>query len=378
MFGQTIDVGVYRSHDIQRIDFTYYDGSYFIFGDTTPFGTLQPNEYISVAKTGSKVELKRGNTLLGTFKTIRLVPTQSNLAIRLKPRIPIVKERSHFDSFTVFAGVKGLTIVNNVSYKHYLEGVLESEGGGGKPLEYYKAQAVISRTYSLRHISKHQKEGFNLCDQVHCQAYFNKPQFSADIIEAVRATDGVFIVDTLKGEPIESFFFANCGGETSRADYVWKQNISYLQPIIDTFCIHTKQATWEKRILKSKWRDFFVSKYYYPIKDSIYREALYYFEQPSRKAFYLSPHLGIPLRDIRYHFNLKSTFFSVRPEGEYVVLEGRGFGHGVGLCQEGAMGMAKNGFNYQQILRFYYGGISFRHYFEELFFDQAPVDSIDF
>ena len=55
------------------------------------------------------------------------------------------------------------------------------------------------------------------------------------------------------------------------------------------------------------------------------------YEQLERKAFYIHPVFGIPLRDLREEFNLKSTFFSCYPEGNEVVIKGRGFGHGVGL-----------------------------------------------
>src|SRR5690554_7685509 len=66
--GNDINIGVYRSHNIQRIDFSYYEGSYMIFGDTTPFGALLPNEFVSITRVGNKVELKKGVRSLGTFK----------------------------------------------------------------------------------------------------------------------------------------------------------------------------------------------------------------------------------------------------------------------------------------------------------------------
>ncbi|MFM7723992.1 MAG: hypothetical protein ACKO7O_04295, partial [Bacteroidota bacterium] len=63
---------------------------------------------------------------------------------------------------------------------------------------------------------------------------------------------------------------------------------------------------------------------------------------------------GIPMRDIRERFDLKSAFFSVSLEENQVVLKGKGYGHGVGLCQEGAMNMAKKGYAYAQILGYYF------------------------
>jgi stage II sporulation protein D len=73
-------------------------------------------------------------------------------------------------------------------------------------------------------------------------------------------------------------------------------------------------------------------------------------------AFYLHPVYGIPLRDLREQFKLKSTFFDAVVVGSEVMLYGKGFGHGVGLCQEGAMQMAKKGYSFDQILQYYYPG----------------------
>ena len=95
-----------------------------------------------------------------------------------------------------------------------------------------------------------------------------------------------------------------------------------------------------------------------------------YLIQTERKAFYIDPVLGIPLRDLREEFNLKSTFFSCYPDGDDVLIKGRGFGHGVGLCQEGAMKMARLGFDYTQIARFYFPGVQLVNEDNERFFNQ--------
>lgn len=378
-FGQDLDVGLFRHKTITQIDFAYFEGSYMIEADTMTFGAVLPNEFVSIREgKDSTVILRKGVRLLGHFKEVRLVPTDKDHAMRLRSRQPILRERKYRDGFTIFSGNNGLTIVNNVSYQHYLGGVIESEGGGGKHLEYYKAQAVISRTYALKHIDRHIHEGFELCDQVHCQAYHSMLRFTDEIKTAVKETRGIYMVDTVTNELVDGYFHANCGGQTSPSDYVWRENIPYLKTFKDTFCIHTRQATWTKKIPKVEWRRFMVNNYFYPIADSSYRELLYTFEQEDRKAFFISPHLGIPLRDIRYNFKLKSTYFSVHPEGQNVVLQGRGFGHGVGLCQEGAMNMAQYDMDYRQILKFYFEGIVFEHYFELMYFNQSYNSLFDF
>jgi stage II sporulation protein D len=376
---QDIDIGVFRKHNIDRVDFAYYDGSYMIKADTLSFGAILPNEFVSLRKTSdNKIELKHGVRLLGRFNQVILSPTNKDFGLRIRPRLPVLKERKYRDGFRVEVGKNGLTIINTVTYKNYLGGVVESEGGGGKHIEYYKAQAVLSRTYALKHLDRHKAEGFSLCDQVHCQAYHNMLIYTKNIEKAVVSTQGEFILDTVSNHLVDGYYHANCGGQTSRSDYVWKENIPYLQPFKDTFCVHTRQANWEKKILKTEWRSFLVNNYFYPIEDSLYGPRIYDFEQIDRKAFFISPHLGIPLRDIRYHFKLKSTLFSCYPEGQYVVLKGRGFGHGIGLCQEGAMNMANYGLSYRDILSFYFEGIEFQQYFERVFFNQIPNDIFNF
>jgi stage II sporulation protein D len=367
---QQMRIGVLRDYDVKRILFAYNDGSYSILGDTSEFGAILPNEFVDVIyKSSQQIELKKGVISLGTFKKIILQETKAGFSISLSCKEPFVKERKYKNDIEITAGAEGLTIVNLVDMNNYLSGVVESEGGGGKELEYYKVQALMSRTYALKYIHKHDNEGFSLCDRVHCQAYHSMLRFSPTIEEAVVNTDGIVMEDE-NDELVDAYFHANCGGQTSEAEFVWNMNIPYLNSFKDTFCIYTKQATWEKRIPQQQWADFLVTRYNYPLNDSIYGPLIFSFNQNERMAFYQSPALGIPLRDLRTEFNLKSTFFSTYPEGMEVVIRGRGFGHGVGLCQEGAMRMAKYGYNYHQIAVYYFPGIHLVKLDQESFFKQ--------
>lgn len=212
---------------------------------------------------------------------------------------------------------------------------------------------MISRTYAMKYWSKHKENGYNLCDRVHCQAYLHHRSATVTIDSAVHQTRGLVMIDQA-GDLYPTYFHANCGGQTSEPHYVWNEEIPNLCSFKDTFCIHTQQAKWEKRIPKEQWTKFLVDKYNFPIWDSVSNELLQHFVQEQRSAFYLHPIYGIPLRDLREQFKLKSTFFDVDMEGEEMVLHGRGFGHGVGLCQEGAMNMAKKGYSFDQILGYYY------------------------
>lgn len=370
LHAQQMRIGVLRDHSVKRINFSYSDGSYSIFADTTYFGAILPNEFVELFPHGTdQVKLKKGTVELGNFKKVVLVQTKSNTSLTLTSKAPAVKARKYKDDFEITSNGKELTIVNLVDMNNYLAGVVESEGGGGKHIDYYKVQAVLSRTYALKYRDKHKKEGFELCDRVHCQAYHSMMRFTPIIDSAVLQTANEVLVDQSE-KLIDAYFHANCGGQTCEPQYVWNEKIPYLNTFKDTFCIYTKQATWQVRVSQERWKRFLVTKYRFPIEDSVCASMIYTFDQTERKAFYLHPVFGIPLRDLREEFNLKSTFFSCYPEGTDVVINGRGFGHGVGMCQEGAMKMARSGFSYDQILRFYFPGSILKNTFEEQFLRQ--------
>jgi stage II sporulation protein D len=122
----------------------------------------------------------------------------------------------------------------------------------------------------------------------------------------------------------------------------------------DTFCRKTKQANWEKEIPLEKWSKFLAEKYNFPINDESSMALMSNFIQEKRMAFFIHPRYGIPLRDLREEFDLKSTFFNCHVKDNMVYLKGKGNGHGVGLCQEGAIIMASKGYDFKQILAYYY------------------------
>ncbi len=355
MTGQQLRIGLFRDYNINRVTLSYNDAPYYVYGDSLLLDTILKNEYVEVLKLGKRIFLKKGVEDIGDFERVYLVQDSVGSSLIINCKDPSVKQRKYQDDIELFSGESGVSIVNNVDIDRYVAGVVESEGGVGWNIEYYKVQAIISRSYALKYKEKHAKEGFSLCDRVHCQAYLNMLRYSTTIDSAVQLTKNQVLLDQ-KDYLIDAYFHANCGGQTFEPQYIWNSSLPYLTSRIDTFCIYTKQAQWEKRIPKNEWSNFLIKKYNYPINDSLFNSLIYNFNQTSRKAFYIDPVLGIPLRDIRDQFSLKSTFFSCQPDGEDVLLTGRGYGHGVGLCQEGAMKMAKLGFKSNDILQFYFPG----------------------
>lgn len=354
---QQLRIGIFRDVATKEIIFDYDKGSYSIYTDTGYFASILPNESVQLKYlANNQIQLRYNYQVVGTFKSVKLIENQLNSCLSIQVLQPKTKLRKYRNDFEITARDGALTIVNLVDIDNYLAGVVESEGGGGRELEYYKVQALISRTYLFKYINKHQKEGFSLCDRVHCQAYQSMMRYTPKIDTAVAATRNLVMKDD-KNQFIDAFFHANCGGQTSEAKYIWNNNIPYLNSFKDTFCIYTKQAIWEKRIPQQQWADFLVKEYNYPINDSVFGPLIFTFNQPERMAFYHSSLLGIPLRDIRTKFALRSTFFNVYPDGTDVILTGRGYGHGVGLCQEGAMKMAYYHYNFHQIAIYYFPGV---------------------
>ncbi len=374
---QTMKIGVLRNQNTTKIEIKVMRGSYKLIGDGFSAAELSEGQTVVLeTNTKNRVRATFKGQVLGNFNQVAIRGTMKSDILELNSINPKAKAREYHGDLNANNPSSSLKLVNIVSMEHYLSGVVECEGGTGHTETYYMVQAIMSRTYALKYKDKHKAEGFQLCDQVHCQAYHHRQLKTPLINRAVLQTDGMVMVDE-KNRLIDAFFYANCGGQTCDASYVWNTSVSYLSPFKDTFCTKTSQARWSKKIPKQQWVDFLVKNYDYPIFDSVYREKIFHFVQEERLAFFHGPELGIPLRDIRQEFKLKSTFFSVYEHEDVVVLEGFGYGHGVGLCQEGAMEMARQGYHFTQILRYYFPNVIIRvleksDYFQHL--EKSPED----
>ena len=117
-------------------------------------------------------------------------------------------------------------------------------------------------------------------------------------------------------------------------------------------------AKWVRRISIEDWKNSLELKHRYPVNDSVAMSNAMNLPQTGRLVYFSDRGQRIPLRVIRSDFQLKSTFFSVVQRNDSVIFTGRGYGHGVGLCQEGAMQMAKQGYTYSYILNYYYRNIN--------------------
>jgi stage II sporulation protein D len=232
---------------------------------------------------------------------------------------------------------------------------VEAETGSRSTTEFYKVQAILARTFALAHINKHLVEGYSLCDQEHCQVYYGKPKFT-EIISVVQFTKGKVVVDE-NLNLIVAAFHSNSGGQTANSEDVWGTRTSYLRSITDTFSTRMPNFRWERRMPTDDWLTYLKLKHNYPIQDPVAKELALSFKQESRKVYMEANNVKVPLKNVRQDLQLKSTYFSIYSKGDTVIFKGRGYGHSLGMSQEGGMRMTKLGYKYLDVLNFYYRNI---------------------
>ena len=255
------------------------------------------------------------------------------------------------DDLRIINGLKKIKFINVVDLDHYVAGVVEGEAGYNLPLEYYKLQAILCRTYGLKNINRHVDEGFNLCDEVHCQVYHNKCTKN-DIVKATSATSGLVVVDD-DLNLINTTFHSNCGGQTCNSEDVWVTKLRYLRSVKDSFCTNQTHARWQASISVDNFNSIFLKNGHL---DSLELESVYNFCQDTARYPFKNL-IFSKLTKIRGDFGLNSTYFSIEKEDDNIIFYGRGFGHGVGLCQEGGITMTKLGYSYVDVLKYYYTSI---------------------
>jgi stage II sporulation protein D len=176
---------------------------------------------------------------------------------------------------------------------------------------------------------------------------------SKTIVDAVNETKNLILVDE-NMDFITAAYFSNSGVQTNNVEDVWIKALPYLRSIYDPYSLDGYNFQWEKKINKKNWLSYLKKNYNFPITDSVAINGACNFKQEIRHKYLLDWVYQIPLTEIRNDWKLKSTFFSIFDKGEYLVFEGKGFGHGVGLSQEGAMKMIDLGYGFLEVLRFYY------------------------
>lgn len=347
-----VKVKLFSNNSIDYIAISFDLGTYNIYADDTIL--VEPEigvgRSIELTPSGKKVHVSIDGHSYGNHNTIYFSANDTACILCLNPRN--IKHRTYEGNLSIKVDKNGkLLIINDVEFETYIAGVVQSEIYGDKP-DIFRVQAIISRTWARKNMNKHKAEGYNFCDQVHCQAYLNRC-VRPDIMLGTMLSSGMTIVDEA-GALIETPFHSNSGGQTANSEDVWRSAVPYLRSVSDTFSFHMRQSEWVKVIDKDKWLNYFASKHKLDIHSDSIRNELLTFSQSERKVRLC----GVPLTRIRSDFQLKSTFFSVIYDSvsNRLTLSGHGFGHGVGLSQEGAIRMIGLGISYDSIIHHYFTG----------------------
>ncbi|MBI1909536.1 MAG: SpoIID/LytB domain-containing protein [Deltaproteobacteria bacterium] len=261
--------------------------------------------------------------------------------------------------------------VLEIELENYLLGVLAGEVPEDWPIEALKAQAVAARTYALYRRSNPRSELYDLETTVEDQVFKNpskghpSPKVSKRFRQAVAETAGEVLTSGEMPTPeaglIPAYYHSCCGGQTEAASSVWGGLDSGLPaPIKDPYCKACPNFSWEERIPKAE-----ITPLLFETEGEEGKETMTLTIQnrdPAGRVQQLSIRQNgksrlITANDFRRtvgYQRLKSSWFDFKEEEEAYIFSGHGSGHGVGLCQWGAKGMAERGFPYSEILKFYY------------------------
>lgn len=314
---------------------------------------------------------------------------------------------------------KKIIPINRVTVDHYLYGVVPREISPSWHQEALKAQAIAARNFTIVNIDRHNAEGFDLCDNNHCQVYGGYKWEDSKTNDAIDDTRNELI--TYDGEPIYAYYHSNSGGKTENSENVWSNPVPYLKSVEDKFSLGSPNTNWQLVLTNDKVREAFsrngidigeilsidvLSKsengrileiefegkygrkvfekeeirkiFGYNIVKSTWFDIgssgidTYVIDglgngiqrMPIDSASILSGHSnnianrGTNRKNIRYNLTDGENHKTInQSSSEGIVFNGKGWGHGLGMSQWGAKKMAELGYSYEEIIEYYYNDV---------------------
>lgn len=251
-----------------------------------------------------------------------------------------------------------------IDLEDYVKGVIAGEMPVYFDNEALKAQAVAARTYALKRIKK--DNVYDVVDTVMNQVYLDNETLKQNwgnnyqeninkINEAVETTKGEYV--DYNGEYADTLFFSTSVGNTENSEDIFGNKISYLRSV---------SSEWDEEVspvFEQKYkfsRDEFCLKLKINGCDNININILNETSTGRIKKIKIN-NKEFSGSDVAYMLGVRSNYFNVSIENNNVIVETKGFGHGVGMSQYGAYGMAKNGYDYKEILEHYYQGTTIKN-----------------
>lgn len=289
---------------------------------------------VGIYKEGIVFETKEGFTLNGIeyYGTLKFIPYNGNMIV-----------------------------INELNIEDYVKGVLPHEMSPDWPIEALKAQAVAARTYAMFHILKNNGNiPYDVDNTTKYQVYNGKEKINWAVEQAVDRTK--YEIAVYNDKVIATYFSALCGGHTDSAKNVFGISVPYLEGVECPYC-NAQIKTWTNALSYNELNNDFANYSVNVDEKSSFGITM---DPKSGKATNIKiDNNDISSRDFRSVLSPKlvpSLNFTINKIDNGIIITGKGSGHGVGMCQWGAYGMAQVHKNYEDILKFYYNGIDIIDY----------------
>jgi len=340
----------------------------------------QKNEelHITASKGKLKIKTKSKRQQTADRRVFKASGSSTSDCIAIATDKSGLNKACYNGEFIVSANGNKLNAINVIDIEDYLRGVVPYEIGklDESKFEALKAQAVAARTYAYKHFGSRVAQGFDVYADTRDQVYKGLHSATELTDKAVRETEGV--VMTYNGEFITAYYHSTCGGETEgvvtwgRPDHPYLKNKPDLRPDGTPWCRESSYSEWTREFTEDELRDLFQinakeAKANVPsfssiksihIQDTLKSGRIHTLVIETNNGSFTAKADKIRWLFKRGGTILPSSFFRIHKNGNDWILKGKGFGHGVGLCQMGARARAQAGQSYIQILTHYYPGIT--------------------
>ncbi|MFH0948234.1 MAG: SpoIID/LytB domain-containing protein [Elusimicrobiota bacterium] len=347
--------------------------------DGVLIGAKNDFEIVDV-KTDEKINMSGDNIYhVKTDKSLRKIvfgKKQFSNDIKIIPRksdkkITVDGKKFRGNIILKINGKRKLTVINELGIEEYVCGIMTKEVSPNWSVESLKAQAVVARTFAIKNLGKHGNNGFDLCAGTHCQVYGGFDSEDERSNKAVHDTAGEVL--KYKGVIVNALYHSSCGGRTEDVRNVWNDsmpdsrqsgkttNSEYLTGVKCGFCEKDKWYNWSASILL-KTVGYNLRSAGYKVGDIQKIKTVEHTLSGRIKEILIEHSKGeLWLRSNRFRMAMnpniiRSTNWTVRIKNGVAYFRGHGWGHGVGMCQWGAKGMAEDGWDYKKILKHYYRG----------------------
>jgi stage II sporulation protein D len=326
-------------------------------GDSATLASVQP----------MTLTLSSENKTVGT--SVRLTAEQiGNETAKVTSKSPIrVGGRTYRGTMLLIPDAGGLRIVNEVPIEEYLYSVVASEVSPSWHLEALKAQAVAARTYAYYHVVHPRSPGkFDVFDDIRSQVYGGYTKEHARVREAVDGTRGQII--TSGGRVVLAYFTSNNGGMAADAQCVFGTTLPYLKANADEYSTTQPLGKWTRKFsvasvqeaLRRAGYDVSEIRGITPVRTCPSGRLVELMIEHTKGRLKLNTRaqfrraINQYVQPLLQPENLPEILMNININGDSIEMSGGGWGHGVGLSQYGAKGMADKGIPYARILTSYY------------------------